>query len=252
MPCRKKSVGIDESAGLGVVVAALEVVEPRLGVVDIAAVAQGVQGAYGAGLGAGGGKGIAPGIVGVAGHGAAEGIKQAYDIALQVRHIVVDGGAVGDGEGQTGGIVGEIESIAALGHLHQLAAVIDIFPGGGSAVLGAYPLGAQAIGIVGKGPAFAGTLHGGQLPAMLPGHDPIAVGQGVSDLVVGDGHGAVGGQLILPAGGVVAVGAGGSIAGDSGIGGGVGVLLAPHDIADAVVAPQIGGSAGNILADKAV
>ena len=50
-----QGVCADEAAHLGVVVAGLEVVKPRFLVVDITTVAQGVMGAEGGGLGAGGG-----------------------------------------------------------------------------------------------------------------------------------------------------------------------------------------------------
>ena len=50
---------------MGVVVAALEVVEAGFSVVDIAPVAQGVVGAQGAGHGTGGAENVAPGILGI-------------------------------------------------------------------------------------------------------------------------------------------------------------------------------------------
>ena len=50
---------------MGVIISALEVIEVRFGVVDVAAVAEGVIGTHGGGLGAGGAENVAPGIVGV-------------------------------------------------------------------------------------------------------------------------------------------------------------------------------------------
>ena len=66
LPSRCYGVGVYESADCGVIVSALEVVQAGFGVVDIAAVAQGVMGAEGGGQVAGGGKGSAPCVVGVA------------------------------------------------------------------------------------------------------------------------------------------------------------------------------------------
>ena len=65
MSCGDESIRIEKSADLGVVVAALEVVESCLGVVDIAPVAEGVVGSQGAGHGTGGAEAVAPGILGI-------------------------------------------------------------------------------------------------------------------------------------------------------------------------------------------
>ena len=54
-----EGVSTDKSADFGVIVAGLEVVELRLFVIDIATVAQGVEGAYGRGQGAGDGEVVA-------------------------------------------------------------------------------------------------------------------------------------------------------------------------------------------------
>ena len=66
LPSRCYGVGVYESADCGVIVSALEVIELGFVVIDVAAVAQGVMGAEGSCVGAGGGKGSAPGVVGVA------------------------------------------------------------------------------------------------------------------------------------------------------------------------------------------
>ena len=128
-----EAVRTDESTDFGVIISALEVVEPCFCVVDVAAVAEGVEGGYGAG---GGACGIAPGIVGIGGYSSAGGADDFDHIALEVGYIVVNCAVVGDGGGGTGGIVGEIEGIATLRQLHQLTAVIHILPGGGCTVVG--------------------------------------------------------------------------------------------------------------------
>ena len=55
LSCRNEGIGVNKSAGNGVIVSALEVVQPCLVVVDIASVAEGVMGTEGGGQGAGGG-----------------------------------------------------------------------------------------------------------------------------------------------------------------------------------------------------
>ena len=62
-------IGVDEAADSGIIISALEVVESCLGVVDIATVAEGVQGAEGCGQSAGCGDRITPGVVGIGGYG---------------------------------------------------------------------------------------------------------------------------------------------------------------------------------------
>ena len=65
MSCGDESIRIEESADLGIIVSALEIVEAGFGVVDVAPVAQGVVGTQGAGHGTGGAEDVAPGILGI-------------------------------------------------------------------------------------------------------------------------------------------------------------------------------------------
>ena len=67
LPCRGIVVRIDKSADFRVVISALQVVQPCFGIVDIAAVAEGVHLAQGGGEGAGGGKDIAVIVMGILG-----------------------------------------------------------------------------------------------------------------------------------------------------------------------------------------
>lgn len=45
LPCAGVAVGIDKPAGLGIVIPGIEVVKPGLGIIVIAPVAEGVEGA---------------------------------------------------------------------------------------------------------------------------------------------------------------------------------------------------------------
>ena len=125
-------VGIDEAAGGGVVIAALEVVKLGFGVVDIAPVAQGVMGAEGSGQGAGGGQEVAPGVVGILDHRLADTVHNGDHITLSVGDIVVGSAVIGQAHRGTEGIVEELQGVAAHGHLHQLTAVIDVAVSGGA------------------------------------------------------------------------------------------------------------------------
>ena len=77
-----EDIGVDESTCAGVIVAGLEVIEGGFGVVDIAAVAQGVGFAEGCRHGARGCADEAPGIVGVLHDNGAAAVHDGYDIAL--------------------------------------------------------------------------------------------------------------------------------------------------------------------------
>ena len=92
-----EGVRIQESAGVWVVVSALEVVQLRFGVVDIAPVAEGVVGAQGGCQGAGDGEGLAPGVIGVGNHRASRSVQDGRHIPLQVGGVVVGGAVVGWG-----------------------------------------------------------------------------------------------------------------------------------------------------------
>ena len=84
LPRGSIAVRIDKPSPDRVIVPAAEVVQARLGVVDIPAIAQGICGAEGGGHGAAGGQGRAPGVVGVGHHLGAAGIDKTGDIALGI------------------------------------------------------------------------------------------------------------------------------------------------------------------------
>ena len=128
------------------IVSALEVVQLNLPVVDVAAVAQGVQVAQGVGEDAGGGVGVAPGIVGIVDQAVAYGVGDGDHVALNVGDVVIHRSVVGQGEGLSVRVVGKVQRVAATGHPGKLPAVIDVAVGIGA--VGA--LCSHAVGIVGK------------------------------------------------------------------------------------------------------
>lgn len=94
-------IRVDESSGFRVIVSALEVVQPRLRVIHIPAVAEGVQLAQRVRHGAGGGQRIAPGIIGVRYHLRAAAVDQSGHVALRVLQIEILRAVAGAGEGMT-------------------------------------------------------------------------------------------------------------------------------------------------------
>ena len=79
-----RGIRIDKPSPGGVIVPAAEVVQSRLGVIDVPAITQGVRGAEGGGHGAVGGHGRAPGVIGVGHHLGAAGVHKTGDVALGV------------------------------------------------------------------------------------------------------------------------------------------------------------------------
>ena len=79
-------IRIDKPAPLRVIVPALQIIQPRLGVVNITAVAKGIGCAEGRGHGAGGGQRIAPCVVGVGHDARAAGIVAVGDIRPGLAH----------------------------------------------------------------------------------------------------------------------------------------------------------------------
>ena len=82
-------IRIQEPADLGVVVTALQVVEPRLGGVDITTLTEGVQGTESACQGFGNSEAFAPTVVRIFYDSAAIAVNQLDNIPLSVADIVV-------------------------------------------------------------------------------------------------------------------------------------------------------------------
>ena len=114
-------VGVDESADGGVVVAGLEVIEPGFGVVDIAAVAQGIDLCQGAG----GGQDLAVGIVRVGRYYLLIAVQDRQNIALEISDKIVGGAIIGQGVGVTAFVVEEVQGVAAAPFSRQVAKAKD-------------------------------------------------------------------------------------------------------------------------------
>ena len=150
----------------------MEVIEACFGVVDIAAVAEGVMGTEGGGMGASGGQDVTPGVVGVPDNHSARGVEKGSYIALGVGHIVVGRAVVDHRHRCTVGTVGKVQNIGANRHAAQTTSVVNILVGVGSRGAADFPLGTHAVGIVFHVPGQTVSGHGRQFPAMLPGKSP--------------------------------------------------------------------------------
>ena len=194
-------IRIDKPSPNRVIVPAGEVVQARLGVVDIPAVAQGVRGAEGGSHGAVGGHGRTPGIVGVGHHLGAAGVHKTGNVALGVLQIEILDAVMRHGR-RPQAVVGEVHPVAAPGQVRQGVAQIGIVVRRAVDGLG----NALAVGIVAVGDAAAALAHRRQLTDMLPGIGPRSVVQGVAYGVVGDGFPVERRQQVRPISVAVGVG----------------------------------------------
>ena len=149
-----EGVGVDEAAEFGVIISALEIIESRFMVVDIATVAEGIEGAEGGSHGMGNVNAVAPGVVGVGYNLCTGAVQNRNNITLQVGGVVIGSAAVGDRLGIAAGIVGKGHILAANRHLAQLSAVVGVSVGSGTVASAR----AHAIGVIGKVPSRTAVI----------------------------------------------------------------------------------------------
>ena len=221
-------IRIDKPTGFGVIVTALEVVQPRLRVIDIPAVAEGVEIAQRVRHGAGGGQGITPCVIGVCHHLRAAAVDQPGHVALRVLQIEVFRAIVGDGHGANF-VVGEVQGSAAGGRVNVdlrqrvtevgiacprgLARVDDFTAGIAGVIDAAVFADSVPVGVIAETDYFRvagsiGTGHLLQLAAVLPTVTPCAVIGKIADLVRCQQLSIIAGQQILPLAVAIAVGDG--------------------------------------------
>ena len=254
------TIRINKSSDLGVVIAALEIIKAGVRIVIIAAVAEGIERRDGTAPNAIrlGGKGIAPGIVGIGNHPVAIRVINGNDISLRIGAIIEDRtfhtAGIGGGEqlkhGRTAGGVVEIAQIKG-----ERVAVVNQFPVD-LAALGLIFVadvshglsGADAIRIVGIGNSRA-RLGIGQQPPPLEGERGSPVRGGIANGVIADAFPAHRGQQIFE--GAVSIGVGNVLqrrAADRS--GGIGIFAPCGEIAGVGIGIKLcKGNAGFIVFD---
>ena len=192
-------VNIDKPPELRVIIAAVEIVQPRLGVVIVPPVAEGILIAHGVAGSVGDGT-LAPGVVAVLSHDLSRcGAGDGNDIPLQVVEVVEQHGPVGEAHALAGAVVEEPHDRIP-GLLRQnLGAVEEKLRSGAVHCLA----GADTVGVV---LIAVGVAAAGDLPQLTahPGVGGAVVAGHVANAVVGDGLAVVLGQQVRPA--AVAVG----------------------------------------------
>ena len=200
------TIRIDESADFRIIVAALEVIEPSLGIVIVATVAEGIDGCNSSG----GGQHFAVGIVGITARQRTVSVQDHHHVALQVGHEIVHRAVVLHGVGSAVIGIEEVQNISGLiGTVvpnlpQQLAAGIGIDAGNSTNRLAGTHT-AEVVDIADIGGAVGG---GGQGSAVAPAHGPpgaVVIAGGIAGAIVGDGLAVVSCQQILPVGITVGV-----------------------------------------------
>ena len=194
-----KAVRANKPPELRVIIPAIQVIQPRLGVVIVPPVAEGVFVAHGVAGGVGD-SAVAPGVVAVGGNDlAGGGADDGYNVSLQVVEVVEQHGTVGKAHALAGAVVEEAHN-GIPGLLRQnLAAVEEEFRSGAVDRFGR----SDTVGVVLIAVSIAAVGDFPQLPAH-PGVAGAVVAGHVADAVVGDGLAVVLGQQIRPA--AVAIG----------------------------------------------
>ena len=193
----------DKPPELRVIIAAVEIVQPRLGVVIVPPVAEGILIAHGVAGGVGD-SAFAPGVVAVLSHDLPRGgPDDGYNIPLDIVEVVEQHGTVGKAHALAGAVVEEPHDRIP-GLLRQnLAAVEEEFRGGTVDRLA----GADTVSVVLVAVGVAAVGDFPQLPAH-PGVAGAVVAGHVANAVVGDGLAVVLGQQVRPAAVAVGVGLG--------------------------------------------
>ena len=172
-----KAVRADEPPELRVIIAAVEIIKARLGVVIVASVAEGVFVAHGV-AGSVGDSAVAPGVVAVGGNDlAGGGPGDGDDIPLDIVEVVEQHGPVGKAHALAGAVVDEAHDRFP-GLLRQnLAAVEEEFRCGAVDRLA----GADTVGVVLVAVSIAAIGDFPQLPAH-PGVAGAVVGEHVAEV----------------------------------------------------------------------
>ena len=178
----RSRVRIDKPSPGRVIIPAAEVVQARLGVIDIPAIAERIVLSDIVHMGAVMIQHIAPCVVDISHNRVPVAVHDLNHIALRILDVQICGPVVRHGR-RANGVVGEVHPVAAPGQVRQGVAQVGVIVRRAVDRLG----NALAVGIVAVGDAAAVLAHGRQLAAMLPGVGPCAVGQGVAYGVVGDG-----------------------------------------------------------------
>jgi len=181
LSCGHVNICGDKAAYFGVIIPALQVIQPRFRIVVITPVAERVIRAQCSCQGASRGEQFAPGIVGIFYHASAACVHETHDVALSIAEVEILIAFVVDAQELAGGVV-RIELFDLACHLrHEETSVVA--EGGGDIV---HRL-ARADALLAIGVACGRAVAGKAQQALaLPCEGITPVGQRIADFVVGD------------------------------------------------------------------
>ena len=199
--CTSVGICINESIESRPIVPAPEIIQPRLFIVDIAAVTERLHSAERADKSTSLTDGASPGVIHIPNNNRTIGIKDSNHITLQVLHVAVRHTVIHHNSRLVACIIEEMQFIISAGKMHNVLAMQRIV--GHNAIHGfLHPQPVFVVYEAGRG--FA-VCHAGKLPAILPGVSPLTIVQRVADLVVGNAHTINSSELVAPVGGTMSI-----------------------------------------------
>lgn len=157
-------IGADKASNHGVVISTPQIIEPRLFVIHIPTIPEGLDRTQRAGESTGLAEHLAPSIVSIRYHFGAVAVNQTNDVALQIVLVGI-GGTVEDHHSRLVlHIVEEVQVVAAIGHVHNVLAMQGVVGrlvanvARGVIVVHAGLLGTQTVFVVLKGDLIVALL----------------------------------------------------------------------------------------------
>ena len=189
MPCRCIHVRINKPTDLRIIITTGYIIEPRLRIVIVATVTEGIDGCHGTSCS----QHSAIGIIGICSNAGSGCVDKVHYITLQVGDVVVSGSVISDGEGCPAGGIGEVQHVGTIGLPEKLSSGIHILML--HAIDGfARP---QTVQVIGVGNACSRLAGGCELASILPSEVPaspvIVADRITADCRTGDG---VGGAVV--------------------------------------------------------
>ena len=116
---------------MNIIIPTSEIIQPRLFVVHIPPIPEGLHSAQCSSHTTSLANGLAPGIVNIAHNNCTSAVKQCHNVTLQVLHIAVRGSVVNNHRRLVLRVVEEVQLIAALSHMHHILAMQRVVSGAG-------------------------------------------------------------------------------------------------------------------------
>ena len=192
-----KCIRTDEPTKIGIVVPALQIIQPSFLVEYIPTIPERLDRTQRAGKRTSLTEHLAPSIVSIGYHFVANAVNQANDVTLQVIQVSIRSTVEQHHSWLVLCIVEEMQAVAALGHVDNVLAVQGVVGGAGR---NGYLLHTQAVLVVHKPDNLANLADLLELTALFPDVAPGTIAGRIANRIVGDACAIEGSQLVLPVG----------------------------------------------------